>query len=77
MQHFLKALARAARARIVAPELFEEFFIPMNDSNATLHVRLGWIASTTLTGALESRVGQSLRFAWNTSGVKLLLPDNG
>jgi hypothetical protein len=49
----------------------------MNDSNATLHVRLGWIASTTLTGALESRVGQSLRFAWNTSGVKLLLPDNG
>jgi hypothetical protein len=67
MQHFLKAFVRTAGARIVAPKLFDEFFVAMNDPDATLHVGFGREASATLTRALESRVDLSRRYAWDTS----------
>ncbi len=31
MQHLLKAAAGAARAQVIPPELFREFFISVND----------------------------------------------
>jgi hypothetical protein len=67
MQHFLKAFIGAARAWIVAAELFEEFFIAVYDAKPALDVRFGRIAATTLTGALESSVDRSRCFAWKTS----------
>jgi hypothetical protein len=39
-QQFLKAASGAARAWVVAPELFDEFLVAVNDAVAALHMRL-------------------------------------
>ena len=38
-QQFLKATPGAARTRVIAPKLFDEFFVAMNEAVAALHVR--------------------------------------
>jgi hypothetical protein len=41
MQHFLKAAARPARARIVAAKLFFQPLVAVDDAQASLDLRLG------------------------------------
>ena len=72
MQHFLKALAGAAWAWIVASKLFEELFIAVNDPDAAFHVCLGRESSATLTGTFESRIDRGRCGALNTSAVKVV-----
>jgi hypothetical protein len=74
MQHFLKAFARAAWARIVAAEFFDEFFIAMHDPHATLDAGLGGITSAAFTCALESRVDRNRCDAWDTSKLNSVMP---
>jgi hypothetical protein len=40
MQHFLKAVPRPARARIVAAELLLQPFVAVDDAQASLDLRL-------------------------------------
>jgi hypothetical protein len=48
MQHFLKASAGAADARIVSAELFEELFVAVHDAVAALDVGFGGVAPAAL-----------------------------
>ena len=50
MQHFLKAASRAAGAQVVPAQLFAEFLIPVNDAQATFHIRFGREPLATLAG---------------------------
>jgi hypothetical protein len=43
----------AARTRIVAPELFEQLFLAVNDPNPSFDLSFGREPFSTLTGALE------------------------
>jgi hypothetical protein len=67
MQHFLKAFAGSTWAWIVAAEFFDEFFVAVHDPHAALDMRLGGVASSALTGALESRADRIRCDAWDTS----------
>jgi hypothetical protein len=40
-QHALKPVSRAARARIVTPELFNQFLVAVDDAITALHMRFG------------------------------------
>jgi len=74
MQQFLKTFVRPAWARVVAAELFDEFFVAVNNPHAAFDVRLGREASPALTGSLESKAGRDgdrVRSAWDTSEVKV------
>jgi hypothetical protein len=53
----LKAAAGAARAKIVAPELFAKVLIAMDGAEAALDAGLGWEAFAAFTGPLERRIG--------------------
>ena len=57
VQHaaMLELPIRAARARIVAPELFDQFLVAADDLHAALDLRFGWEPFTALAGALEKR----------------------
>lgn len=71
MQQFLKAAVRAARARIISPELFEQLFFAVDDAIAAFDVRFRWIAASSFARALKSGAGRSCRRggldAWGTS----------
>jgi hypothetical protein len=69
MQHFLKALAGAARAQIVAPQLFSQVFIAMDDPVTFFDVGFRGESSAAFTGPLERRIGGRfrLRISWRTS----------
>jgi hypothetical protein len=69
MQQFLKALARAARARVVSAELFGQLFVAMDDACAALDVCFGGETAAALTGSLESKVGRNRWVAWDTSAL--------
>jgi hypothetical protein len=43
MQHFLKALSRAAGAEIVATELLGQLLVAVDDAVAAAHARFGGI----------------------------------
>jgi hypothetical protein len=55
IQQRLKATARAARAGVVATELFKQLFVAMHDTVSALYACLGWIAKSTFTAACKSR----------------------
>src|SRR5688572_11374492 len=71
MQQRLKPAAGAARARIVASELFDELLVPAHDAHAALDARLGREALAALASDLESSRGRSGRasISWHFSGV--------
>src|SRR5262249_18348157 len=50
---FLEALAGAARAEVVAAELFGQLFVAVNDAHAALHFRLGREALAALAHRFE------------------------
>jgi hypothetical protein len=54
MQHFLKAVARAARARIVAAELLLQPFVAVDDAQAALDLPLRRKPPSTLIHRLKS-----------------------
>jgi hypothetical protein len=56
MQQFLKPAAGAARAGIVASELFLQVLDPAHDAKSALHARFGREAFGAFTGFLETRV---------------------
>jgi hypothetical protein len=62
-QHFLKALAGAARARIVSSEFFQQFLVAMNHAESALYLRLGRIAVSTLADDLESKTVRRFLFS--------------
>jgi len=53
IQHFLKAPSGAARAQVVPPQFFAEFFVAVNDPAAALDLGLRGEASAALTAARE------------------------
>ena len=58
MQQFLKSACRAARAEIVAAELFEKFLVRVNDADTaerTLDARFGRVAFPAFASGLETR----------------------
>jgi hypothetical protein len=57
-QHDLKPTAGPARARIVAPEFFDEFDVAVDEAQAALHACFGRIALTPFRADLESRAGR-------------------
>jgi hypothetical protein len=54
-QHFLKALTGTAWTKILAAELFVQFFFGSDDAEATFNLGFGGVAFAALTAALESR----------------------
>ena len=69
MQHFLKALAGAARAQIVPPQLFGEVFVTVDDPVTLFDVGFRGESSAALTGPLERRTSGRfrLRISWRAS----------
>jgi hypothetical protein len=69
MQQRLKSLSRAARAKIIAAELFAQLDVAMNEAPAALDVGLGWERLPPLTRDVESRGGRRNRdaCAWQAS----------
>ena len=62
MQHFLKPASRAADARIVSAELFDQLFVAVDDAVAALDVRLGRITGAAFARARKSwEAGRSRR----------------
>ena len=61
MQHRLKTQARAARAQIVAPQLFSQVFIAMDDPVTFFDVGFRGESSAAFTGPLERRIGWRFR----------------
>ena len=62
MQHFLKAQAGAAWAKIVAPQLFSQVLITMDGPVTFFDVGFRGESSAALTGPLERRIGWRFRF---------------
>jgi hypothetical protein len=62
-QHFLKALAGAARARIVSSKFLQQFLVAVNHSESAPYLRLGWIAVSTLADDLESKAVRRFWFS--------------
>jgi hypothetical protein len=62
-QHFLKALPGAARAGVVSPEFFQQFFVAVNYPVSASYLRLGWIAVSTLADDLESMAVRCFLFS--------------
>ncbi len=58
----LELLAAAARAWIVAAELFEKLLLAVNDAQALLDLRFRWEPFPALTGALEKRARRDVRW---------------
>jgi hypothetical protein len=61
MQQFLKPAARIAGAWVVATELLEKLFVPIDDAVPALDPGFGREALPTLAAGLETRIG---RGAW-------------
>ena len=53
MQHFLKATSGSTGAGIIASELFEQFFVAVDDPVAAHDARLGWESFAAFTDLLE------------------------
>jgi hypothetical protein len=73
MQQCLKAPRRTARARIVAPELLEQFLIAMHHANAAFDMGFGWESLAAFTSDLERmRVLQVQRFSsWSCLPIQI------
>ena len=56
MQHFLKRLAGAAGARIIATEFFEYLFVAMDDTHAALDVSFRRETVSAFTSPRESKI---------------------
>jgi hypothetical protein len=54
-QHDLKFPARAAGAKIVPPELFDQFLVTPDDAMAAFDVGFRWETLPALASALEKR----------------------
>ena len=54
----MKAAAGAAGAKIIAPKLFAQFLIAVDDAEAALDAGLGWVAFAAFTGPFERRAGR-------------------
>ena len=54
MQHFLKPFSRTAGARIIAPQLFEQFFVTMHDAQAAFDLTFGREALPPLAHDLKT-----------------------
>jgi hypothetical protein len=69
MQQRLKPQAGAARAWIVAPELFDQLLAPVHDPIATLDLGFGREALPAFARDLKTSVGRggSCMYAWHTS----------
>ena len=61
MQHFLKALAGAARAQVVPPQLLSEVFVTVDNPVTFLDVGFRGESSAAFTGPLERRIGGRFR----------------
>jgi hypothetical protein len=59
----LKALAGAARARVVSSELFQQFLVAVNYPVSASYLRLRWIAVSTLADDLESKAVRRFLFS--------------
>jgi hypothetical protein len=53
MQHRLKPASGAARAKIVAAQLLNQFFVTIYDAKSTLYAGFGWESFAALTASLE------------------------
>lgn len=69
MQQRLKRPRRAARAGVVAAELFGELLVATDDALATFDLCFGWEASTAFAHHFESRRGLGRSVSWHDSLV--------
>jgi hypothetical protein len=61
MQHFLKPFTRTAWAGVVTSQLFEQFFIAVNDAVAAFDLRFGGEALPPLAHDLKSTARFQIR----------------
>lgn len=54
MQQFLKTPPGSAGAGVVAAELFEQLFVAVNDPDAALDARFGWVAFAAFAAYFKS-----------------------
>ncbi len=60
MQQFLKLPPGKARARVVTPQLFDQFLIAMDDPVTTLDMGFGWETLAALAHGVKTRILRSI-----------------
>jgi hypothetical protein len=66
-QQRLKPAAGSTDTGIVAAELFQQFFVAVDDAIAALHVRFGRETAPALTASLESSASRRIRLGVSCS----------
>jgi hypothetical protein len=64
MQHCLKTFCRSARAGIIPPQLFEQFFVAMNDALTALDLGFRGITLASFAHDLKRKIPVQIRYRY-------------